>query len=88
MFRNHGLVSCPHPARPDGSELDRLCVMSYNSGMTHPVKKLLSLRIDPDAWHRARIASVTAGKALGDWLAEAIAEKIERDSETERSPSS
>ena len=35
--------------------------------------------MSPDALHQARVAAVTAKKALGEWLEEAIAEKIERD---------
>ena len=51
----------------------------YNTGMVKGPKKLIAVRIDPEAWHKARIASVTAQKPVGDWLAEAINEKIERE---------
>ena len=42
-------------------------------------KPNLSIRIDRDALHQARIAAVTARKTLGAWLEDAIAEKLERD---------
>ena len=42
-------------------------------------KKLIAVRIDPEAWHKARVAAVAAQKHVGDWLAEAINEKIERE---------
>ena len=35
-----------------------------------------SIRINPEALHQARIAAVTAKTPLGQWLEEAIAEKI------------
>jgi len=38
-----------------------------------------SIRIDPDVLHQAKIASVTVKKTLGEWLEEAIKEKIERE---------
>jgi len=41
--------------------------MSYNISM------------NPDVLHLARIAAVTKKKTLGQWLEEAIAEKIERE---------
>ena len=37
-----------------------------------------SIRINPDGVHKARIAALTERKALGEWLEEAIEEKIER----------
>ena len=39
----------------------------------------ISLRINPDAYHAARIEAVTARKTVGQWLEEAINEKIERE---------
>ena len=42
-------------------------------------RKLVAVRIDPKAWHQARIASVTADKTLGQWLEEAIREKTKRE---------
>ena len=41
----------------------------------------ISLRINPDAYHAARIEAVTARKPLGQWIEEAIREKIEREKE-------
>ena len=43
------------------------------------MKPTTSIRIDPDALHQARITAVTAKKTLGQWLEEAILEKIERE---------
>ena len=39
----------------------------------------ISLRINPDAYYAARIEAVTARKTLGQWIEEAIREKIERE---------
>ena len=39
----------------------------------------ISLRINPDADYVARIEAVTARKTLGQWIEEAIREKIERE---------
>ncbi len=39
----------------------------------------VSVRVSPDALHRARVAAVTARKTLGKWLEEAINEKLERE---------
>ncbi len=41
-----------------------------------------SIRINPVAVRKARIAALTADKALGDWLEEAIEEKLERREES------
>ena len=41
----------------------------------------ISLRINPDAYHAVRIEEVTARKTLGQWIEEAIREKIEREKE-------
>ena len=38
-----------------------------------------SIRIDLDILHRARIAAVTQKKTMGQWLEEAILEKVERE---------
>jgi len=51
-------------------------------------KPLTAIRIDPEAMHQARIAAVTDRKTLGQWLEEAIAEKIERDKKGERNEKS
>ena len=42
-------------------------------------KPNLSIRMSPEVLHQARIAAVTGRKTLGQWLEEAIAEKIERE---------
>ena len=39
----------------------------------------ISLRINPDAYYVTRIEAVTARKTLGQWIEEAISEKIERE---------
>jgi len=38
-----------------------------------------SIRMDPEMLHQARVAAVTQKKTLGQWLEEAIVEKIERE---------
>ena len=35
--------------------------------------------MSPDVLHQARVAAVTKKKTLGQWLKEAIAEKIDRE---------
>jgi predicted HicB family RNase H-like nuclease len=37
-----------------------------------------SIRINPEAIHQARIAAITQRKTLGQWLEEAITEKIKK----------
>ena len=39
----------------------------------------MSIRINPNVLHQAKIAAVTAKKTLGEWLEEAIKEKIDRE---------
>ena len=43
------------------------------------IKPNTSIRVDPDILHQARVAAVTQKKTLGQWLEEAIVEKIERE---------
>ena len=43
-----------------------------------------SIRINPEAIHQARIAAVTQKKTLGQWLEEAIVEKIEREQKADK----
>ncbi len=38
-----------------------------------------SIRVDLDTLHQARVAAVIQKKTLGEWLEEAIIEKVERD---------
>ena len=38
-----------------------------------------SIRVDLDILHQARVAAVTQKKTLGQWLEEAIVEKIKRE---------
>ncbi len=40
-----------------------------------------SIRVNPEVLHQARVAAVTRKKTLGQWLEEAIVEKIERERE-------
>jgi len=39
----------------------------------------ISIRANPEVFHQARIAAITQKKMLGQWLEEAILEKIERE---------
>jgi len=43
------------------------------------IKPNTSIRVDLDILHRARIAAVIQKKTLGQWLEEAIMEKIEKE---------
>ena len=43
------------------------------------IRPNISIRIDPNVLHQARIAAVTAWLTLGQWLEQAILEKIERE---------
>ena len=42
------------------------------------IKPNTSIRVDLDILHKARVAAVTQKKTLGQWLEEAIVEKIDR----------
>jgi len=42
-------------------------------------KPNISIRIDPEVLHEARVAAVTSKRTLGKWLEEAIKEKIKRE---------
>ena len=44
-----------------------------------PVRKPRNVKIDPEALHRARVEALRSRKTLGEWLEEAIDEKIERE---------
>jgi len=38
-----------------------------------------TIRIYEDAYHQARVAAVTSKKSLGQWLEEAISEKLAKE---------
>lgn len=42
-------------------------------------KPTTSIRVNPDILHQARIAAVIQKKTLGQWLEEAIIEKVDRE---------
>jgi len=42
-------------------------------------KPTTSIRVDPAILHQARVAAVIQKKTLGQWLEEAIVEKIDRE---------
>jgi predicted HicB family RNase H-like nuclease len=43
-----------------------------------------SIRVNPEVLHQARVAAVTQRKTLGQWLEEAIAEKIKSEQKTSK----
>jgi hypothetical protein len=52
----------------------------YNTIMkTQERRPICAIRMKPDILQQGRVAAVTQKKTLGQWLEEAIAEKIERD---------
>jgi len=42
-------------------------------------RPITAIRIKPDIFHKGRVAAVTQKKTLGQWLEEAIVEKIDRE---------
>jgi len=42
-------------------------------------KPNVSIRIDPDVLHQAKVEAVKAKKTLGQWLEEAIKEKVKKE---------
>ena len=44
-----------------------------------PVRKPRNVKIDPEALHRARVEALRSKKMVGEWLEDAIEEKIERE---------
>jgi len=44
-----------------------------------PIRKPRNIKIDPEAVHRARVEALRSKKSLGEWIEEAIDEKIERE---------
>jgi hypothetical protein len=51
-------------------------------------RRAKTIRMKEDAYHRARVAAVTSRKSLGQWLEEAIAEKLEREHRPVTGPNS
>ena len=43
------------------------------------IRPNLSVRMNPEVLHQARVAAVIQKKTMGQWLEEAILEKIERE---------
>jgi len=43
-----------------------------------------SIRVNPEVLHQARVAAVMQRKTLGQWLAEAITEKIMSEQKTSK----
>ena len=46
---------------------------------TQERRPICAIRMKPDVLHQARVAAVTQKKFLGQWLEEAIVEKVERE---------
>jgi predicted HicB family RNase H-like nuclease len=49
------------------------------------IRPNLSVRMNPEVLHQARVAAVIHKKTLGQWLEEAILEKIVRDKRRSKS---
>ena len=49
---------------------------------TTPERTIKSFRVRDDVYHQARVAAVTSRMGLGEWLEEAILEKLDRESHT------
>ena len=43
-----------------------------------------TIRMNEEAYHQARVASVSSKKSLGQWLEEAICEKVDREVNSKR----
>ena len=70
------MLCCFRGAAP----LDLPSYLLYNMTMkTGEPRPISAIRIKPDILHQARIAAVTRKKTLGQWLEEAITEKIKRE---------
>ena len=46
---------------------------------SHEPRKLTAMRIRPSVHRQAKIAAVTTGKTMGEWIEEAVEEKVERE---------
>ena len=44
-----------------------------------PQRTAKTIRLHEEAYHQARVAAVTSKKSLGQWLEEAIGEKLARE---------
>ena len=44
-----------------------------------PIRKLRNVKINSDTLHKAQVEALRSKKTLGEWLEEAIDEKIERE---------
>jgi len=56
----------------------------YNISMKESKSKPnMSIRIDPEVLHQAKIQAVTAKKTLGEWLETAIQERIRIEGKNE-----
>jgi len=51
-----------------------------------PIRKPRNILINPDALHKARVEALRERKSLGQWVEEAIEEKIERNEKEETQP--
>jgi len=47
--------------------------------MTDEARRPCNIRIRPSILHQGRVAAVTKKKSLGQWLEEAILQKIDRE---------
>lgn len=47
-------------------------------------RKVKAIRIRDDIHHKARVAALTARMTFGEWIEEAIIEKMERNSDSSR----
>ena len=59
--------------------LDIYCYICYYTTMTDEARRPCNIRIRPSILHQGRVAAVTKKKSLGQWLEEAILEKIEKE---------
>ena len=56
------------------------CTMSPRAGRPSTgITPNVNIRMNPEAYHQAKIAAVTARMTIGRWLEEAIQEKLERE---------
>jgi predicted HicB family RNase H-like nuclease len=48
------------------------------------VRPAVGVRVDPDILHKARVKAVMQKKTLGQWLEEAIIEKLEKEEQSSK----